>query len=329
MIEVAINSIGISPMNYQRVVILKEQAGERYLPIWIGPAEADAIAIKLQSVDVPRPLSHDLLWSVIRSLKASIDSVVINELRDDTFYGRIILNAREGQVEIDSRPSDALALAVRAGAPIFAENTVLDKAGLLIDKETGQATPQETPERKRVSGDELKELSAYTDSSIPLIWKTLTRGHRKNKYHSGRHGLEARRLSSMNKKAYIIFNIATGLFKGSVLLLIILWLLPLWGVNIPVWGIILIVSAFLTYEVVTFRLGRRALERKPVIWSEAMVGRCGKTTTPLTPDGYVQVNGELWHAFSSDTNINEGEDVIVVELDRLTLRVAPLQESKK
>ena len=163
MIEVTINSMGISPMNYQRVVILKEQAGERYLPIWIGPAEADAIAVKLQSVDVPRPLSHDLLWSVIRSLNASIDSVVINELRDDTFYGRIILNAREGQVEIDSRPSDALALAVRAGAPIFAENTVLDKAGLLIDEETGQTTAQKASERKNISGDEIKKLSAYTD----------------------------------------------------------------------------------------------------------------------------------------------------------------------
>lgn len=91
----------------------------------------------------------------------------------------------------------------------------------------------------------------------------------------------------------------------------------------------MIVAAFLTYEIVTFRLGRRALERKPVIWSEAMVGRCGKTTTSLTPDGYVQVNGELWHAFSSDTNINEGEDIVVVELDRLTLRVAPLQAPKK
>ena len=163
MIEVTIDSMGISTMNYQRVVILKEQAGERYLPIWISPAEADAIAVKLQGVDVPRPLSHDLLWSVIGTLNASIHSVVINELRDDTFYGKIILNARGGQVEIDSRPSDALALAVRAGAPIFAENTVLDKAGLLIDKETGQATLQETPERKNVSGDELKKLSAYTD----------------------------------------------------------------------------------------------------------------------------------------------------------------------
>jgi len=132
----------------------------------------------------------------------------------------------------------------------------------------------------------------------------------------------------MSKKAYIIFNIATGLLKGTVVLLIILWLLPLWGVNIPIWGIILIVAAFLTYEIVTFRLGKTALEKKPVIWSEAIVGRCGKATTPLAPDGYVRVNGELWHAFSSDTNINEGEDIVVVELDRLTLHVAPLQASK-
>ena len=133
----------------------------------------------------------------------------------------------------------------------------------------------------------------------------------------------------MSKKAYIIFNVVTGLLKGTALLLVVLWLLPLWGVNIPIWGIILIVAAFLTYEIVTFRLCRRVLERKPVIWSEAIVGRCGKTTTPLTPDGYVQVNGELWHAFSSDTNINEDDDIVVVEMDRLTLRVAPLQASKK
>ena len=91
----------------------------------------------------------------------------------------------------------------------------------------------------------------------------------------------------------------------------------------------MIVATFLTYEIVTFRLGRRVLERKPVIGSEAMVGRCGKTTMPLTPDGYIQVNGELWHAFSSDANINEGEDIVVVELDRLTLCVAPLQAPKK
>lgn len=132
----------------------------------------------------------------------------------------------------------------------------------------------------------------------------------------------------MSKKEYIIFNIATGLLKGAVLLLVILWLLPLWGINIPMWGIILIVIVFLIYEIVTFRLGRRALERKPAIWSEAIIGRCGKATTPLTPDGYVQVNGELWHALSIDTNINEGDDIVVVEMDRLTLRVAPFSGTR-
>ena len=131
----------------------------------------------------------------------------------------------------------------------------------------------------------------------------------------------------MTKKTYIIFNIATSLLKGAVLLFVILWVLPLWGINIPLWGIILLIVAFVIYEVVTFRLGIKALERKPAIWSGAIVGCCGKATTPLTPEGYVQVNGELWYAFSSDTNTNEGDDIVVVELDRLTLRVAPLSET--
>ena len=128
----------------------------------------------------------------------------------------------------------------------------------------------------------------------------------------------------MSLKIYVIFNIATGLLKGAVLAAIVLWLLPLWGINIPIWGLILIVIAFLCYEIVTFRLGRRVLERKPVIWSNAIVGCCGKATTPLTPRGYVQVQGELWRALSNSAKIDEGDDIVVVELDRLTLRVAPL-----
>lgn len=132
----------------------------------------------------------------------------------------------------------------------------------------------------------------------------------------------------MSKKTYIIFNIATGLLKGAVLLFVILWVLPLWEINIPIWGLSLLAVAFMIYEIVTFRLGRRALERKPVIWSGAIVGCCGQATTPLTPDGYVKVNGELWHAFSSDTNIDEGDDIVVVEMNRLTLRVAPFSETR-
>ena len=128
----------------------------------------------------------------------------------------------------------------------------------------------------------------------------------------------------MSFKEYVIFNAATGLLKGAALAAVVLWLLPLWGINIPIWGLILIVITFLCYEIVTFRIGRRALERKPVIWSEALVGCCGKATTPLTPKGYVQVNGELWRALSSDMSINEGDEIVVLELNRLTLRVAPL-----
>ena len=122
MIEMVIDSIRTSLMNYQRVVILKEKAAERYLPIWIGPAEADAIVVKLQGATVPRPLSHDLLHSVIGVLGATLNSIVINDLRSDTIYAKIILNVDDGQMEIDSRPSDALALAVRTDSPSMLRN---------------------------------------------------------------------------------------------------------------------------------------------------------------------------------------------------------------
>jgi bifunctional DNase/RNase len=169
MIEMTIDSIRVSLMNYQRVVILKEKIAERYLPIWIGPAEADAIAVKLQGVTVPRPLTHDLLHSVIDALGANISSIIINDLKSDTFYAKIVLNIDGGQMEVDSRPSDALALAVRADVPIFAEEAVLDKAGILLDKETGKPIP---PERgmdeiggkgKKVSEEELRRMSAFYD----------------------------------------------------------------------------------------------------------------------------------------------------------------------
>lgn len=180
MREMIIESIRVSLENYQRVVILKEQAGERYLPIWIGSAEANAIAIKLQGVAVPRPLTHDLIYSVIDTLGADISSVLINDLANDTFYGKIILDVAGGQKEIDSRPSDALALAVRAEAPIFAEDAVLDKAGLLIDGETGKAIPQKTSEGKKVSEDELKRMSAFTDFIDTLDMEDFDEGKREN-----------------------------------------------------------------------------------------------------------------------------------------------------
>jgi len=174
MIEMVIDSIRVSLMNYQRVVILKEKLADRYLPIWIGAPEADAIAVKLQRVSVPRPLTHDLLNSVIDTLGASINSIAVTDLKNDTFFAKIYLDMDSGQLEVDSRPSDALALAVRVDAPIFVDESVLDKAGILLDKETGKPIFEENEltdgEGKKLSDEELNRLSVFRDFIDTLDW---------------------------------------------------------------------------------------------------------------------------------------------------------------
>jgi bifunctional DNase/RNase len=166
VVELTIESIRVSLMNYQRVVILKEKDADRYLPIWIGPAEADAIAVRLQEVNVARPLTHDLLRSVIDSLGATVDYIVVNDLSNDTFYARIILSIDGRSLEIDSRPSDAIALAVRAQVPIYADESVLEKAGVKLDEE-GQPLEGVSPEaaegQRAVSPEELEKLSPFRD----------------------------------------------------------------------------------------------------------------------------------------------------------------------
>ena len=170
MLEMTVDSIRVSPMNYQRVVILKEKQSDRYLPIWIGPAEADAIAVKLQDLDVPRPLTHDLLSSIIESLGGTIDHILVNNLENDTFFAKITIQSNGESKEIDCRPSDAVALAVRAKVPIYANEEVMDKAGIHLDKETGKPLGQETISESPASGppvevkpEELKSMSAFTD----------------------------------------------------------------------------------------------------------------------------------------------------------------------
>ena len=169
MLEMSIDSIRVSPMNYQRVVLLKEKDADRYLPIWIGPAEADAIAVKLQDLSVPRPLTHDLLRTVIDALGGSVNYILVNDLQNDTFYAKITIQADGESKEIDCRPSDAVALAVRAKVPIYAEESVLDKAGILLDKETGkpiteQEAQSESAEKPaEVNEEELQRMSAFTD----------------------------------------------------------------------------------------------------------------------------------------------------------------------
>ena len=165
MLEMVIDSIRVSLMNYQRVVILRAKETGQYLPIWIGPSEAESIALKLQDVSVPRPLTHDLLRAVISTLGATISRVVVSELTDDTFFAKIVLDANGTTMEIDSRPSDAISLAVRSDAPIFADDTVVERAGVHMDEETGEPlTPVGSENEVRPLGEEeIKSMSAFTD----------------------------------------------------------------------------------------------------------------------------------------------------------------------
>ena len=125
MVEVKVESIQISLMSDHRVILLKEIESERLLPIFIGPYEAEAIAIRLREIELPRPLTHDLLNNAITEMGGKVSHITINALRNDTFYAYITVKLNGRKLEIDSRPSDAIALAVRANASIFVEESVM------------------------------------------------------------------------------------------------------------------------------------------------------------------------------------------------------------
>lgn len=154
MIEVVIDTIRVSLMSQYRVVILKDISSDRYLPIWIGPCEADAIAIELQEMPPQRPLTHDLLKSVIQELGGQIIHIIISDLRSDVYYARIIVEVNGHQLEIDSRPSDAIALAVRARTPIFVSESVMERAAIHPDEDlnlTQTTTAAKTEDEERLS----------------------------------------------------------------------------------------------------------------------------------------------------------------------------------
>jgi bifunctional DNase/RNase len=161
MIKVFIDSIRVSLMSQLRVVILKDPVSGKYLPIFIGPCEAEAIAVKLQGMNVERPLTHDLLKSVITELGGQVQHIVVNDLRQDTFYAQIVVE-QDGQTRmIDSRPSDAIALSVRLDVPIFVEESVMDRASIMPDEEV----ESENPAAPTAPGTEESEerLSVFED----------------------------------------------------------------------------------------------------------------------------------------------------------------------
>ncbi len=164
MIKVTIDSVRADLLSQQRVVVLKEEGEERYLAIWIGPYEADAITIKLKGVEIARPLTHDLLQQSIGKLGAKVSYILVNDLHDDTFYARVIMDRNGERIELDSRPSDAMALAVRVGAPMFVSESVMERAGLTPDDEIDleALTPEEeeqlAPYRDFIEGLDLEDL---------------------------------------------------------------------------------------------------------------------------------------------------------------------------
>lgn len=160
MVEVEIDSIRVSLMSQHRVVILKEIASERFLSISIGPYEAEAITVSLQELEVSRPLTHDLLRNLLIALGAEVKQVNITELKDDVFHANIVLSVNGRDVEIDSRPSDALALAVRVHVPIFVDETVMDEAATEpeMDVEVEEAADEGTEERLEVFKDFVETL---------------------------------------------------------------------------------------------------------------------------------------------------------------------------
>ena len=138
MIELALVGVRVELPSNQPIVLLKETQGERYLPIWIGAVEATAIAFALQGVETPRPMTHDLLRDILQESDIEVERIVINELVEQTFFAMIRMTSDGTSKEVSSRPSDAIALAVRINAPIFADEDVLEQAGIELrdDEET-------------------------------------------------------------------------------------------------------------------------------------------------------------------------------------------------
>jgi bifunctional DNase/RNase len=165
MVKVEIDSIRVSLMSQDRVVVLKDVDSERYLPIWIGAFEAEAIRVELQNVPVTRPLTHDLLKSMILELGGEVEQIVVSDLRNDIFYARIFVNTNGRTIEVDSRPSDAIALGVRLKVPIFVEETVMDRAAIEPEEEIN-AEPEAEEPRELIEGGkppDPENLSAFSD----------------------------------------------------------------------------------------------------------------------------------------------------------------------
>lgn len=164
MIEVVLETIQMSLVSSHRIVVLKETTQERYLPIWIGPCEAEAISVCVNGVETPRPLTHDLLVHLLETLGANLQYIYVNDLADNTFFARLVLDVNGAEVLVDSRPSDAIAIAVRVGAPIYVAETVMEEAGVIPEQDITIQAAQDRAENLSVFRDFLKTLDSEDSS---------------------------------------------------------------------------------------------------------------------------------------------------------------------
>ena len=169
MEEITIESIRVNLSNYQRVVILKLKSKDLYIPIWVGSNEADSIAVKLQKVNLPRPLTHDLMIALLEKLNVSIEYVLIDSMKNETFYAKLAMKINDKVEFIDYRASDAIALAVRASCPIYANDDVVNNVGVSLDHmaKTAENKSQKylSKENKIQSGDiDISEFTDFIDS---------------------------------------------------------------------------------------------------------------------------------------------------------------------
>jgi len=167
MVEVVIDSVRVSLMSPNRVVVLRQTDMECYLPIWVGPYEAESITVALQEVEISRPMTHDLLKNLFTVFNVKILRVEIVALKEDTYYGNIVAETDGKTINIDSRSSDAIALAVRAHAPILVSQAVMDEAGIVPEKNIQEETPTETAEKPvpgvKTEPEDEKRLDVFED----------------------------------------------------------------------------------------------------------------------------------------------------------------------
>lgn len=167
VVEVRVNGLILEHKTQQNVVILKEAGGERILPIWIGPGEAHAIRRILSDEPFPRPLTHDLLVLLVEGLKARVSRVVISDLRESTFYATVMVQ-REGEVlSIDARPSDSIAVALRAKAPIFVNEELLQEPPRRGDEQGGGEGPPEDPPPEPTEEEKAEQLRRFLEKLNP------------------------------------------------------------------------------------------------------------------------------------------------------------------